>query len=61
MPEPARPVPYERFPRGFDEVANGYVATRPMADGRLWGLLRITFGRLRIVVIEDEWSAGEHY
>lgn len=32
-----------------------------MRDGRLWALAPLALGRLRIVIIEDEWTAGEHW
>jgi hypothetical protein len=51
----------ERFPRGFDAAEQGYERVTPMPDGRMWALLRITFGRLRIVIVEDEFTAGEHW
>lgn len=51
----------ERFPEDWDAKANGYVMGQPMADGRYWCLLLLTFGRLRIVIAEDQFSAGEHW
>lgn len=51
----------ERFPDGFDAHSNGYLRAEPMPDGRMWALLRITFGRLRIVIVEDWFTAGEHW
>ena len=51
----------ERFPADWDPKANGYLAGVPMPDGRYWCLLLLTFGRLRIVIAEDRWTAGEHW
>ena len=42
----------------------GYVATRPLDPPNEFpalALMPLTFGRLRIVVVPDEWTAGEHY
>jgi hypothetical protein len=47
-----------RFPHGAPE---GFVDVRPMADGRAWGLHRLTFGRLRITIMPDQFSMGEHW
>lgn len=49
----------ERFPT--DEWLEGMIAARPMADGRAWCLIPLTFGRLRIVIAPDEFSMGEHW
>jgi hypothetical protein len=41
----------------------GYLATRPIGDEPFPALclMPLTFGRLRVVVATDEYSAGEHY
>ena len=51
----------KRFPKGFDAHENGYLAVEPMPDGRAWCLLALTLGRLRIVIAEDQFTAGEHW
>lgn len=51
----------ERFPEGWDPVEQGYIDGRLMDDGRYWCLLGLTLGRLRIVIAEDEFTAGEHW
>ena len=50
-----------RIPADWDYKANGYVMGTPMADGRWWCLLPLTFGRFRIVIAEDIFTAGEHW
>ena len=42
---------------------DGYLATRPLGEGEFpaLALMPLTFGRLRVVVVPDEFSAGEHY
>jgi hypothetical protein len=56
-----RLTPEYRFPDGFEAEANGYIDTRVMDDGRYWCLLNLTLGRLRIVIAEDQFTAGEHW
>ena len=56
-----RLTPEYRFPDGFEAEANGYIATRKMDDGRYWCLLRLIGERLRIVIAEDQYTAGEHW
>ena len=52
----------ERFPEGWNPKEDGgYIMGEPMEDGRYWCLLLLTFGRLRIVIAEDQFSAGEHW
>ena len=51
----------ERFPEDWSPEAAGYITGVPMEDGRYWCLLELTFGRYRIVIAEDQWSAGEHW
>jgi len=51
----------ERFPEDWNPVDAGYITGMPMDDGRYWCLLLLTFGRLRIVIAEDQFSAGEHW
>jgi len=48
-----------RFPD--DRWLEGVTAALPMADGRAWCLIPLTFGRLRIVIAEDQFSMGEHW
>lgn len=56
-----RLTPEYRFPNGFDAEENGYIDTRRMDDGRYWCLMNLTLGRLRIVIAEDQFTAGEHW
>jgi hypothetical protein len=56
-----RLTPEYRFPDGFEAEANGYIATKKMDDGRYWCLLRLIGERLRIVIAEDQFTAGEHW
>ena len=51
----------ERFPEGWDPLENGYVAAKPMEDGRWWCLMPLYGGRFRIVIAEDQFTAGEHW
>lgn len=51
----------ERFPEDWDYKADGYIACVDMEDGRKWCLLPLALGRLRIVIAEDRWTAGEHW
>lgn len=51
----------ERFPEGWNPKNEGYIDGRPMADGRWWCLLPLTMGRVRIVIAEDQFTAGEHW
>ena len=51
----------KRFPEGWTYLDGGYMAGKPMRDGRWWCLMPLTLGRLRIVIAEDEWTAGEHW
>lgn len=48
-----------RFPN--DRWRTGFIAVLPMADGRAWTLHRLTFGRVRITIVEDQFSMGEHW
>ena len=50
----------DKFPPGGDWWT-GYLQVRAMPDGRAWCLLPLTLGRLRIVIAEDQWTAGEHW
>jgi hypothetical protein len=54
-------MPDERFPKGWDPRAEGYVAGRRMDDGRWWCLMPLIGNRLRIVIAEDQYTAGEHW
>jgi hypothetical protein len=49
------------IPDDWDFQANGYLLGIPMEDGRWWCLLPLWGGRLRIVIVEDIFSAGEHW
>ena len=49
----------DRFPD--DSWQEGVLAAQPMADGRAWCLIPLTFGRVRIVIAEDQFSMGEHW
>jgi hypothetical protein len=51
----------ERFPEGWDPIAEGYLAGTLMPDGRYWCLMQLTLGRNRIVIVEDQFSPGEHW
>lgn len=51
----------DRFPDDWDPTNEGYLAGRPMADGRYWCLMPLTFGRNRIVIAEDQFTVGEHW
>ena len=51
----------ERFPDGVDEWADGYLDVQPMPDGRAWCLVPLIGGRLRIMIAEDHFTAGEHW
>jgi hypothetical protein len=51
----------QRFPEGWNPIDDGYIAGRPMDDGRWWCLMPLTFGRNRIVIAEDQFSVGEHW
>jgi hypothetical protein len=50
-----------RFPEGWDAKDEGYLGAIPMEDGRMWCLMPLTFGRVRIVIAEDQFTAGEHW
>jgi hypothetical protein len=50
-----------RFPPDRDEWQSGYLSVMAMDDGRAWCLMPLTLGRLRIVIAEDCWTAGEHW
>lgn len=51
----------DRFPDDWDPKAEGYIAGMPMEDGRWWCLAPLSLGRVRIVIAEDEYTAGEHW
>ena len=51
----------ELFPDGEAEWSDGYFAVQPMADGRAWCLVPLIGGRLRIMIAEDHFTAGEHW
>lgn len=51
-----------RFPHGVDaDWCAGYLTVQPMRDGRAWCLVPLLLGRLRIMIAEDQWTAGEHW
>lgn len=50
-----------RFPDGFDYLAEGYYAAMHMDDGRLWCLQPLIGDRLRITIVESWSTAGEHW
>jgi hypothetical protein len=50
-----------RIPDDWDFQANGYLMGQPMPDGRWWCLLELWGQRLRIVIAEDIFTAGEHW
>ena len=59
---PRNRVEFERrFPDGFDYAGEGYYAAWHMDDGRLWSLMPLIGRRLRIVIVEDWSTAGEHW
>ena len=52
----------DRFPENWDPIKDGgYLAGTKMDDGRWWCLLELTMGRNRIVIAEDQFTAGEHW
>lgn len=51
----------ERFPDDWDPKAEGYLGGKLMDDGRWWCLMPLSLGRVRIVIAEDEFTAGEHW
>jgi hypothetical protein len=50
-----------RFPHGTTDWADSYVDVQPMPDGRAWCLVPLIGGRLRIMIAEDQFTAGEHW
>src|SRR5262245_26947778 len=58
---PAPVAPLIKFPQGWKPEDAGYVLGQEMDDGRWWCVMPLTFGRLRIVIAEDQYTAGEHW
>jgi hypothetical protein len=50
-----------KFPPGRDDWHESYLEVQPMEDGRAWCLVPLIGGRLRIMIAEDQWTAGEHW
>ena len=48
-----------RFPNGVGDWAVGYMALKPMEDGRFLVLMTLALNRARVSIAEDEWSLGE--
>ena len=55
------PTERKRFPDGWDPKDEGYIAGVPMDDGRWWCLMPLWGNRVRIVIAEDQFTAGEHW
>jgi hypothetical protein len=44
-----------------DSWQEGILLHRPMADGRAWCMIPLVGGRVRIVIVPDRFSMGEHW